>query len=107
VDAWCVDSATEAPLWVARGQCLDHHGVGEAYLPVLEALGQLCRGPAGASLVARLAQHAPTWLMQMPALLSTADLEALQRRVLGATQERMLRELARVYGEPRFENLQL
>jgi len=38
VDAWCADSATEAPLWVARGQCLEHHGVGEAYLPVLEAL---------------------------------------------------------------------
>jgi predicted ATPase len=32
--------------------------------------------------------------MQMPALLSTDDLEALQRRALGATQERMLRELA-------------
>jgi predicted ATPase len=32
--------------------------------------------------------------MQMSALLSTADLEALQRRALGATQERMLRELA-------------
>jgi predicted ATPase len=94
VDAWCADSAAETPLWVARGQCLDHHGVGEAYLPVLEALGQLCRGSAGVSLVARLAQHAPTWLMQMPALLSTADLEALQRRALGATQERMLRELA-------------
>jgi predicted ATPase len=26
---------------VARGQCLDHHGVGEAYLPVLDALGRL------------------------------------------------------------------
>src|SRR5262245_45128723 len=94
VDAWCADRATEAPLWVARGQCLDQHGVGEAYLPGLEALGQLCRGAAGAPLVAWLAQHAPSWLMQMPALLSTADLEALHRRALGATQERMLRELA-------------
>ena len=84
------------PLRVGRGQCLDHHGAGEAYLPVLEALGQLCRGPQGAGLVAQLAQYAPTWLLQMPAFLSPADVEGLQRRVLGATQERMLRELAEV-----------
>jgi predicted ATPase len=83
-----------APLWVARGQCLAQHGAGEAYLPVLEGLGQLCRGPEGASLWALLAQHAPTWLLQMPALLSTADLEALQRRTLGTTKACMLRELA-------------
>jgi hypothetical protein len=25
---------------VARGQCLDHHGIDEAYLPVLDALGR-------------------------------------------------------------------
>ena len=78
---------------MGRGQCLDHHGAGEAYLPVLEALGRLCRGPQGAGLVAQLAQYAPTWLLQLPAFLSPADLEGLQRRVLGATQERMLREL--------------
>ena len=30
----------------------------------------------------------------MPALLSAAELEALQRKVLGATRERMLREMA-------------
>ena len=41
-----------------------------------------------------LHQHAPTWLVQMPALLDTAELEALQRRTHGATRERMLRELA-------------
>src|SRR5262249_43790286 len=40
------------------------------------------------------AQHAPTWLVQMPALLTPTDLESLQRRTQGATRERMLRELA-------------
>src|SRR5262249_23406303 len=83
----------DASLWVARGQCAEHYGAGEAYLPVLEALGQLCRGPDGEQLVAWLAQHAPTWLVQMPALLSADALEAVQRRLLGATRERMLREL--------------
>ena len=85
---------TEAGLWVGRGQCIEHYGAGEAYLPVLEALGRLCRAPEGAALLPVLEQHAPTWLAQMPALLSAAALEALQRRVLGATQERMLREFA-------------
>jgi len=40
-------SATE-DVWVGHGQCMDHYEAGEAYLPVLEALGRLCRGPAGA-----------------------------------------------------------
>jgi predicted ATPase len=40
-----------------------------------------------------LTRHAPTWLAQMPALLAAADLEAAQRRVTGATRERMLREM--------------
>src|SRR5262249_22934547 len=30
-------------VWVARGQCFEQHGPGEAYLPVLEALSGLCR----------------------------------------------------------------
>ena len=94
VDAGCAWMAAAGPLRLGRGQCLHHHGAGEAYLPVLEALGQLCRGPQGAALVAQLAQYAPTWLLQMPAFLSPADVEGLHRRVLGATQERMLRELA-------------
>ena len=28
----------------ARGQCVEHYGSGEPYLPVLEALAELCRG---------------------------------------------------------------
>lgn len=32
---------------VGQGQCVEHYGPGEAYLPLLEALGQLCREPTG------------------------------------------------------------
>jgi DNA-binding winged helix-turn-helix (wHTH) protein/predicted ATPase len=81
-------------LWIGRGQCIEHYGVGEAYLPVLEALGQLCKEPEGQELIALLARQAPTWMVQMPWLVTGAELEALQRRVMGATQERMLREMA-------------
>jgi predicted ATPase/DNA-binding winged helix-turn-helix (wHTH) protein len=81
-------------IWRGRGQCLEHHGGGEAYLPVLEALGRLGREPGGQELVTLLARQAPTCLVHLPGLLSPTDLEALQRRALGATRERMLRELA-------------
>jgi predicted ATPase len=93
VDAFVDTVGRDRRLWVGRGQCIEHYGAGEAYMPVLEAFGGLGRGPEGQALVQCLAQHAPTWLAQMPGLVSAADLEALQRRVMGATRERMLREL--------------
>ena len=37
------------------------------------------------------------WLLQMPALLSDNGIEDLQRRTVGATQERMLREIAEAF----------
>lgn len=93
VDAFLAGVATTGFLWVAQGQCIEHYGAGEAYLPVLDALGQLCRGPGGERVVEVLGQQAPTWLIQMPALLRTTELEAVHRRVQGTTRERMLREL--------------
>ena len=35
--------ATLGDVAVARGQCVEHYGAGEPYLPVLEALSELCR----------------------------------------------------------------
>ena len=63
-------------------------------MPVLEAFGRLCRAPDGASLLALLTQHAPTWLAQLPALLNPTELAQVQQRVQGTTHQRMLRELA-------------
>jgi DNA-binding winged helix-turn-helix (wHTH) protein len=94
VDPFVEAVSRDRRLWVGRGQCIEHYGAGEAYMPVLEAFGGLCRNPEGQELVRCLAQHAPTWLVQMAGLVSAADLEALQRQVVGATRERMLRELA-------------
>jgi len=70
------------------------NGPGEPYLPILDALGRLCRGPEGKQLVTLLKQYAPTWLVQMPAVLEDTEFAALQRKTAGATPERMLRELA-------------
>ena len=77
VNAFAEEVAGAGEVWLARGQCIEHYGVGEAYLPLLEALGRLCRAPDGAALVPVLEQNAPTWLVQMPALLSTTALAAV------------------------------
>ena len=94
VDTFVTQLAGQAPLWIGHGQCIEQYGAGEAYLPLLAALGQMGRTPDGPQLVALLHQQAPSWLLQLPALLSPAEYEALQRYVGGSTRERMLRELA-------------
>ena len=94
VEAFIARAEGEEALWIGHGQCIEQYGIGDAYLPVLEALRRLCRGPAGQRFIALLGQYAPSWLVQMPTLLGAAELDALQRRGLGATHERMLRELA-------------
>jgi DNA-binding winged helix-turn-helix (wHTH) protein/tetratricopeptide (TPR) repeat protein len=76
---------------VARGQCMEHYGSGEPYLPVLEALAQLCRRDS--VLAALLHAVAPTWLLQLPWLCSAGEREALQRELSGISPHRMLREM--------------
>ena len=93
VDTFVGQVRAKEALWVGHGQCVEAYGAGEPYLPLLEALGRLCQGPEGARLVAVLRQYAPSWLVQLPALLPPAEWEALQRTVGPAAQPRMLREL--------------
>src|SRR5262245_13462509 len=90
VETFTAQAATRTPVWVAHGQCVERYGRGEAYLPILEALGELCRGPDGAHLVAVLRQQAPTWVAQMPWLLTAAHRAQLRDELQGATRERML-----------------
>ena len=77
--------------WTARGQCVEHAGEGEPYLPFLEALGCLGHEPA---VLAVLRRYAPLWLAQLPRLVREPELERLQGRLHGTTPARMLRELA-------------
>jgi len=84
----------DAEVWIGHGQCSELYSAGEAYLPVLDALGRLCRAPGGAEILEALRHYAPTWLLQMPALLSASERDLLRQHTYGATRERMLRELA-------------
>ena len=94
VEALLARARDNPALLVARGFCLEHRGTGEPYMPVLEALGRLCGERAGAPLLEALRARAPTWVIQLPWLLSPDEMEAVRRAALGATPERMLRELA-------------
>jgi DNA-binding winged helix-turn-helix (wHTH) protein/tetratricopeptide (TPR) repeat protein len=94
VDRFVAQVRESGPVRIGRGQCLELHGPGEAYLPILEALGQLCREAGGEQVLAILRRYAPRWLVQIGGLLEATDLEALQRHVQGSSQERMLREFA-------------
>ena len=80
-------------VWTALGRCIEHYGAGEAYLPLLDALTQLQTEQQRSVLVPLLQQHAPTWLAQLPSLISEE-----QRQLVSiaptATRERMLREFA-------------
>ncbi len=79
------------PVPCGYGQCVEQHGAGEPYLPVLEALGALCRNDA--ALAPMLRAVAPIWLLQFPWLTNSADREVLRRELAGVGHERMLREL--------------
>jgi hypothetical protein len=84
------------PTTQLRGRCLEHYGPGEAYLPILDALGRVLSSPGRERTAEILRKHAPTWCLLLPA--SAGDLapaaETLKQQTVGATKERMVRELA-------------
>ncbi len=89
VEAFVSDVVAEGGAQVATGQCIEHYGAGEAYRPILEALGRLGRG-GSVPLADLLRRHAPSWLAHLPSLASPDELVASAR----VAPERMLRELA-------------
>ncbi|MFL6416360.1 MAG: AAA family ATPase, partial [Bryobacteraceae bacterium] len=94
VQAFLQQMSDDSAILVARGQCLEHYGSGEAYLPVLDGVSRLCRSAAATQVLNCLRQHAPSWLAQMPSVIQPAERSALQSQAQGATRERMLREMA-------------
>ena len=80
---------------IARGQCVEHYGEGEPYLPFLEALGRLGRGPERDAVCAVLRRYAP----HVAGATARAgergrSWSACSASLHGATPARMLRELA-------------
>jgi len=79
---------------LARGRCSERLAGSEAYLPVLEALENLLRGPGGAVLAETMKRLAPNWYGQV--IPRAADDSSFTRRTAEAptaTPERLKREL--------------
>ena len=93
ISAFLAKLAAQGRPKIIRGQCVQHFGAGEAYEPLFEALTRLCRQPDGDRFISLLERSGPSWLAQMPSLLSPERLTALQRTVAGTTRDRMFREL--------------
>ena len=81
---------------IVRGQCVEQYGAGEPYLPILEALSALSRKHP--EIIPMMRTIAPTWLVQLPWLISEADRAALFAELSGANQQRKVRELAELLG---------
>ena len=83
---------------VLRGQCLQSRGGVEPYFCLLDALTELARR-APEVVLDTLERVAPSWLVQMPALVDDELAERLERRLLGSTPQRMVREGAEAFEE--------
>ena len=86
-------------LLISRGRCVEQYGTGEAYLPFLDSMGELLQAPGRERIAAILRTYAPTWCMELPtAFASSGSLEKLQQETIGATKERMMREMGDALG---------
>jgi DNA-binding winged helix-turn-helix (wHTH) protein/predicted ATPase len=78
----------------AQGQCIEQYGAGEAYMPILDALERMCEGKGGEHAASLLRGYAPSWLVNLPGIAGPEERAELERRFIGITPERRLREIA-------------
>jgi predicted ATPase/DNA-binding winged helix-turn-helix (wHTH) protein len=94
VDVFLERATVPGPALIGWGACVEQYGSGQAYLPVLDAVRALCRGRSADRVIEVFTRHAPAWLVQMPGVVRPDRLDDLQRRAAGATQARIVCELA-------------
>jgi predicted ATPase len=83
---------------LCRGRCVEQYGPSEAYLPFLDALGTLLLGRGREPTAALLRAYAPTWCLQLPAIAaSPVSRDRLESQTIGATKQRMLREMGDLF----------
>jgi predicted ATPase len=90
IDEFCREVCSESQIEIARGQSVEGFGGKEAYYPVMEALGQLCRQNGGEKNVQVLQQIAPSWYAQLASLPQADNLPIGGGPV---KPERMLKEI--------------
>lgn len=92
LDAFAEESARRGAR-IARGQCVDHQGQGELYLPVIDALARLGRGADRDIVRSVLLRTAPTALALIPELLTDGERRALVARAPDVAAALRLQEL--------------
>jgi predicted ATPase/DNA-binding winged helix-turn-helix (wHTH) protein len=90
IDAFCRQVCDESQIDIARGQSVEGFGGKEAYYPVMEALGHLCRQNGGENNVRVLQQKAPSWYAQLASLPRADD---SPRAASPVKHERILKEI--------------
>jgi len=88
--------AAHRPVQLFKGQCLQHLGTQEAYYPIFDALARAMGSDGNSRLRATLRTYAPSWFMQMPALMNSEPGGALKHQAFACSRERMLREMCDV-----------
>jgi DNA-binding winged helix-turn-helix (wHTH) protein/tetratricopeptide (TPR) repeat protein len=87
-----LDRSEDTGRWqVLRGQSLQSRAGTEPYFCLLDALARMAKldGDRVGDVLYRVA---PSWMTQIPSLIDKERAETLQQRVLGATEQRMVRE---------------
>lgn len=94
LDRFVAEAMRAEGVRVGRGQCLEQYGEGEAYLPILDALGGLARDDGDGAFAAVLRRHAPSWIGHLAALDPGRRPRAGGSGAVAALPARMMRELA-------------
>jgi DNA-binding winged helix-turn-helix (wHTH) protein len=93
VDTFLEELEDRAEATAVRGQCVEQHGTPEAYLAVIEVLGQLRRSEHGERTLAALVKFAPTFLAQLPHLVPDGQLDEVAKRARAGSDGRTVREV--------------
>src|SRR5262249_19698654 len=94
VEHFLGDVERDPAVWVARGHCLEPYGGGEAYMPLLQAVGRLAPHHPTGDVARVLRRHAPMWVTHLAALDQEGNGGLHDGGAIATTPARMLREMA-------------
>lgn len=92
LEAFLGQLGDELPVLFGHGQCIEHSGQPEPYLPLLDALSQMSRTRGAENVVECLRRYAPAWLEYLPALFPETQ-APVRAKAHSLTPVGMLREL--------------
>ncbi|GAA1797685.1 AAA family ATPase [Agromyces neolithicus] len=90
--AYAARVADRPDVFLGEGRSIAQASDSEAFLPFLDAFEAICRRPGGNAAIEVLWTHAPSWLLQLPGLLSDDAITRLRARASDGSPARMLRE---------------